>query len=193
MDTLANPEANECANSSPGEVSSPLLRLPGEIRNSILAFALHEKDGLHYSKISEDKSVLTSRADALDSSNQLKFVSRQLYEETAGLELRYNKVNFLSDSERGTAGEQFLRFTRMLGASKISWLSSLSLRDRKEPPKSIKKIPETLEVMEAINSFCLAHPACNVSYIFSGFDYDTSSEISWDFGGSDYDTSSEGR
>lgn len=92
----------------------PLLRIPGEIRNRIYEFALASPDGLYYNRTiefeswkpvlytlkNEEKPVLYTlqnedwsdpetskhRIDNVWEYNQLKYVNRQLYTETAGIE-----------------------------------------------------------------------------------------------------------
>ncbi len=79
--------------------ASPLLRLPGEIRNRIYEYALAADDN----KISAKPCGLDSKNVQIHlylpeneniDFNLLKFVCRQLYKETAGIEAKFNTVYF---------------------------------------------------------------------------------------------------
>jgi len=60
----------------------------------------------------------------------------------------------------------------MLGPQKIGWLTQVSLRDDRDHRRTF---PETLDVMESINNFCIIHPTSLISYTFNGF----GSESTW--------------
>jgi hypothetical protein len=58
--------------------------------------------------------------------NQLKFTCKQLYAETAGLELRFNFIVFATVNRAGKSTEElFLEFIQAMAPSKISWLSTV--------------------------------------------------------------------
>jgi hypothetical protein len=84
--------------------TSSLFTLPGEIRNLIYKYALTTEHGISLLPSNRDRPKqlsargpddCTQPAEA-DSSqggfNQLKFIGRQLYHETAGTEIKFNEV-----------------------------------------------------------------------------------------------------
>ena len=70
-----------------------LLDLPRELRDMIYEYALTEKAGLVVLKSSPSRLRAADNPRGPDP-NSLKFVCRQLYAETKGLGLRYNKLTF---------------------------------------------------------------------------------------------------
>ena len=87
--------------SIPPDGRCPLLELPRELRDMIYEYALAEVGGLvkDSSFAVEPTGVaghFYAAGDGTDKrdANQLKFVSRQLHSETAGLGLRYNDLTF---------------------------------------------------------------------------------------------------
>ncbi|KAJ4375775.1 hypothetical protein N0V83_001052 [Neocucurbitaria cava] len=78
----------------PANGACPLLSLPGELRNAIYEFTLTQPEGLQYRPGQDDKTFQprgkSSKADA----EQLKYASRQLRQETEGLEVACNDLYF---------------------------------------------------------------------------------------------------
>lgn len=71
---------------------SPLMRLSRELRDIIYEYALYEPKGLFVYRDQDYKATFCcSRRDHADF-NQLKYVCRQLYHETHGLERRLNEL-----------------------------------------------------------------------------------------------------
>lgn len=101
-------------------VSSPLFRLPRELRDQIYQYALYNANGLLYQTCSDGVGRLCRRPRASSirtaiitwlhrcsfrqmgrkykghaiENNQLKYVCRRLYDETKGLDLHYNLIVF---------------------------------------------------------------------------------------------------
>lgn len=69
-----------------------LLGVPGEIRNKIHEYALGTNSGTVY--LLNACGRPRARYPTVKGHNQLKYTCRQLYNETAGLELKYNDFNF---------------------------------------------------------------------------------------------------
>lgn len=78
--------------------TSPFLNLPAELRNHIVAYALTTSartlqympnDNLH-----SEKPIFEDPQQPDHEFNQLKYVCKQLYYETAGLEIKYNALRF---------------------------------------------------------------------------------------------------
>ncbi|KAH7081376.1 hypothetical protein BKA63DRAFT_207177 [Paraphoma chrysanthemicola] len=95
---------------TPTTSPSPLLRLPAEIRNEIVEFALTSSRPLHHRQprtlfspvrlkashchiFVEEKDMHGARHER-SLFNKLKLVCRQLHAETAGLEIRFNSIVF---------------------------------------------------------------------------------------------------
>lgn len=95
-------------------MAKSLLDLPRELRDIIYEYALTEDGGLIVQSLPPDFESLpaihleAAGAKYKTDPNQLKFTCRQLYAETIGLSLRYNKLSFLGYSNF----ELFNRFTR---------------------------------------------------------------------------------
>lgn len=108
------------------------FRLPRELRDQIYEYALYDANGLHYRECSDGVIRLCTRRKhssihsaiatwlsrcsfnrlvgqrkGYGEKNQLKYVCRRLYEETRGLEVRYNLI-VLEDTTTMTALEQYL-------------------------------------------------------------------------------------
>ncbi|KAH6865291.1 hypothetical protein BKA58DRAFT_443343 [Alternaria rosae] len=84
---------NDCHLSPAAKMAKSLLDLPRELRDIIYGYTLTEEDGL---LVQEWLTMHPKAAGAKygTDANQLKFICRQLYTETTGLGLRYNKVTF---------------------------------------------------------------------------------------------------
>ncbi|KAI4705100.1 hypothetical protein J4E89_009394 [Alternaria sp. Ai002NY15] len=74
-------------------MAKSLLDLPRELRDIIYEYALAEDGGLIVQEWPTTHPKATGAKYGIDA-NQLKFTCRQLYTETTGLGLRYNKVTF---------------------------------------------------------------------------------------------------
>lgn len=73
--------------------SSPLLNLPPELRNIIIEHALTSSTrALQFNASSKQKPIFEDAP--THEFNQLKYVCKQLYTETAGLEIKYNALRF---------------------------------------------------------------------------------------------------
>jgi hypothetical protein len=123
---------SDSAKSTPAKVSA-LLALPGELKNMITDYYLYEPNGLDYRYRTNDTTfrlhrrqarLTSSRVPCPDSGassptpasevNQLKFVCRQLYDETKGRALRLKGLVF---THRGNPQPNALtQFNRFLSA-----------------------------------------------------------------------------
>ncbi|KAF2115345.1 hypothetical protein BDV96DRAFT_646353 [Lophiotrema nucula] len=116
----------------PAEQDSPLLCLPGELRNRICGFALTYSDGVYYVE-GLDKPRFSRSPRAKRDVNQLKYVCRQLYGETKGFEISFSTVIFrkaYGKSAMPSALAMFLRFVDSIGTK---WLISINAVVLKEP------------------------------------------------------------
>jgi hypothetical protein len=166
---------------------SPLLCLPGELRNRIYNYVLtvgvwsiRYQEGPVYSALAQPSLRRSYFAeyfsDEDEDFNQLKFVCRQLYTETALLELRLNRITFCGEFD---TKETFLRparlFTEFLeecAPTKASWLSRVELElggDQILPFNSYVVPLESSVTLELVADFCHMYPQCRVKYITRTF------------------------
>ncbi|KAJ4303259.1 hypothetical protein N0V90_002152 [Kalmusia sp. IMI 367209] len=136
------------------EISPPkfqLLDLPGELRNHIFKLALTNDDPLMctattengkfkpliytqeqyetiHASITHEKSAGILNLQHM-TFNQLKFVNRQLYNETNGLELQINTIRFsgLKDDGLHAADDLFL-FRAAMAPNRVSWLKRVTVK-----------------------------------------------------------------
>ncbi|KAF2478366.1 uncharacterized protein BDR25DRAFT_365582 [Lindgomyces ingoldianus] len=151
----------------------PLLRLPPELRNLIYQFALSEPGSLryHHDKHLVTRAKLYASQNAADEFNQLKFVSRQMYMETAGLELRYNDLHFPFDQERSLHGvHMFLSFRDICSPIHQSWIRSVTIEDG-----PLKQFTAYL-YMHFIHTFAKYNPKAMVRIIFRWFRLNSDNE-----------------
>ncbi|KAJ4375012.1 hypothetical protein N0V83_002091 [Neocucurbitaria cava] len=174
-----------------------LLTLPGELRNRIYRYAL-SCDTLKVILPWEDKpkprpsfnsrlrppfksrsavSKLTLMDAAVDDIwgvvefNQLKFACRQLYAETAGLELQFNNIRITRRwGFENEAGKQFLQIADQV-KGKEHWLSGsiITLEDVCSEPRSSEPagafdhfFPDTSQTIAKIGRWCRQHASVRV-------------------------------
>jgi hypothetical protein len=102
--------------------------------------------------------------------NQLKYVCRQLYAETAGIELKFNNLSIRQESDlAGTFGTRFQTFMRHF-EPRIQWLSGAPIvlegsRDARDFDNDESFHPCTADVMIRTIAFCKSNPKVNVTII----------------------------
>jgi hypothetical protein len=104
---------------------SPLLRLPAELRNRIYELLFHVPSGVTLDWVAgksgrRRKPVILSKDDGR-LVNQSKYASRQLYQETAGIEIKYSTLA-LDDSSIHLPITRFFQFTMRCCAETLQWL-----------------------------------------------------------------------
>lgn len=158
---------------------SPLLRLPGEIRNAIYTFAFQEPDKI----IPEGK----------DDTNRLKMVCRQIYREAAWLELSCNDPITLvrQTYQQAEPSKQFLSFsnnfppeafdhirTVILTCANDPILVDVRIRDALVNPPTIAFTQILRDVAKSwgpprsllrLADICRSHPNITVRYILPSF------------------------
>jgi len=97
--------------------TSPLLRLAGELRNRIYMYALQADDGLEFHEGVDGHTPRflargLSNRDSQGDFNQLEWTCRQLYNETTGLEIKANRVHFISHEDSVGLADRVLDFVR---------------------------------------------------------------------------------
>lgn len=100
---------------SPTSGTCHFFRLPLELRDQIYEEVLSEPDGLVYNASLGTGMLMLPASTAQGrppEANQLKYVCRQMRNETRGLCLRFNVICFLDNSSDYSAGGQFIEFIR---------------------------------------------------------------------------------
>jgi hypothetical protein len=99
--------------------TSPLLRLPRELRDEIYTYALYEPNGVYFHREDVDQANFSTSPHENQDINPLQSTCRQLRAETFGLEWEFNEFIFYCDEHRnGTfmkknPAAQFLGFLEM--------------------------------------------------------------------------------
>jgi hypothetical protein len=114
--------------------------------------------------------------------NQIKFVCRQLYAETAGLELKYNCIRF--GGPDGTYADReptelFVDFLRQGTPTKSRWIKRVILR-RGYGSGSILNLTERFRSLLHLVEFCQSHPQAVVHYVARAFTYREHPQVSCD-------------
>jgi hypothetical protein len=171
-------------------MSVTLLTLPAEIRNVINSYALSASGDLHLVLPTDQSSTGPKIPDSSDEElvrrsiltlptvdsenlvdfNQLKYVCRQLYAETAGIELKFNDLSIRQKSDlEGTFGTRFQTLMRHV-EPRIHWLSGATIvlegsRDARDFDDYESFHPCTADVMNRTIVFCKSNPKVNVTII----------------------------
>lgn len=130
----------------PPDSYSPLLSLPAELRNRIFEYALQYPGGVRLGwtrgKKKPNKKNSKKPTTFLDGqkgkgnqTNLLQYVYRQVRQEVAGLEVRYNAVLFNTTSGRpkGENITSFLHFYDFCAPSRRLWLTHVILDNPYKP------------------------------------------------------------
>jgi hypothetical protein len=97
------------------------LKLPAELRNRIYQFAFTTSKGLYLDPSNPTRSL---DADAKEEYKKrktislLKFTCHQLYKETAGIEIKFNRVDLLDPHQSPGPAQAFNDFLSMYTATK---------------------------------------------------------------------------
>jgi hypothetical protein len=164
---------------------SPLLKLPGELRNRIYQLALTTSKGIHLDPsnptqfLDADVDVTMAYEDRRPV-NLLKFTCRQLYQETAGIEVKFNRVEYsgyhqslleLHGPNRSPGPAQaFNDFLSNCTATKATWLREVTLYFQTRLDRGPGTFVESETELLAVDEFCRNHPRVNVRYVPHWFD-----------------------
>ena len=135
-----------------------LLNLPGELRNTILEYALTA------SKRLRPVSSFYREGIILPALNQVQFVNRQLHSETRELEIRYNCLEFRSSwwPYLATPVQCAEHYFANLPEHKRCWVREVAFEG--EDPYYNCWLPE-LPWLPALTKFCQAYPNTRVKYM----------------------------
>jgi len=155
---------------------SPIFQLPAELRNKV------------YEYLFKDPNKIIPYTG--DTSNQLKFVCRQLYHETAWLELRLNDTISIvqENSEQPYPAQQLVMFRSRaypigsdphlktvvlkqitISTSPMEHSSTSSTVSLLYPSEYIARVSEPHTALSQLADICRASPQLKVRYILPGF------------------------
>jgi hypothetical protein len=169
---------------------SPLLKLPSELRNHIYQLVLSSERILQFESWETSPAYITEVVAAAKSDaprvhkdhppphfvecgrgirlaggfNQLKYSCHQLYNETAGLEVKFNCVTFFDCSD-SYATPAFLRFINECSPKKVEWFTDINLEVVPERTVDLDMLVEPLASLLPIAEFCRKHPKIKVRYL----------------------------
>ncbi|KAH7081377.1 hypothetical protein BKA63DRAFT_487106 [Paraphoma chrysanthemicola] len=170
-----------------------LLSLPGELRNRIWEYALTSSVSIHHartSRITADGqsriSYVLSACSTIATSdpptqegpagstleyNNIKYVNRQLYDETANLEMKYNKIQFSQlNAGEASALDQVVGYTARLPRKHVKWLANVILEPHADADalrlwqKDNRKGHRELSILI---KYCEQHPDVHITYYHS--------------------------
>jgi hypothetical protein len=134
----------------------------------------HIEGGHQYSdgRLRRRKSYFSTnpRSDSLDDEfNQLKYVSRQLYAETAFLEVKFSSIRcsgqVLGGSIQHGPAATFATFLRGCSPSKAPWITHVQLEISGNAKMLRRLLIEKASHFVAIADFCRTHPQAHVWYM----------------------------
>jgi hypothetical protein len=97
--------------------------------------------------------------------NLLKFTCHQLYKETAGIEIKLNRVEFLGPHESPGSAQAFNDFLSTCTPSKAQWLREVTLYFANQKGIKVSTYVETEAVLSPVLEFCRNNPHANVRYM----------------------------
>jgi hypothetical protein len=162
-----------------------LSMLPAEIRNTIYELALTAPEPLRcFDPVLWDEYNPTNKrhylylratpTDALDELafefdtveyNQLKYVSKEVYAETVGLELKYNEIT-LRVSRKSEYATSFLLLNRWLSSipvTKRSWIKTINITIETKS-RYVEAGPEGVDTLACLTRLCNDNPSMRVKY-----------------------------
>jgi hypothetical protein len=150
------------------------LKLPAELRNRIYQFAFTTSKGLYLDPSNPTRSL---DADAKEEYKKrktislLKFTCHQLYKETAGIEIKFNRVELLDLHQSPGPAQAFNDFLSMYTATKARWLREVTLRFFDRDTLSFGNSVESEAVLLPVVEFCRNHPLVNLRYMPQHFEF----------------------
>ena len=162
-----------------------LSMLPAEIRNTIYELALTAPEPLRcFDPVLWDEYNPTNKrhylylratpTDALDELafefdtveyNQLKYVSKEVYAETVGLELKYNEITLRASRKNGYASSYLLlnRWLSSIPVTKRSWIKTINITIE-TMSRCVEGGPEDAYTLTYLTRLCNDNPSMRVKY-----------------------------
>lgn len=148
-----------------------LLCLPGELRNRIYKYVLTTPNAnalridMQWTKASKRKPKLYEVVEPYEEFNRMKYVCHQLYQETAGLEAKFNTIIFRNNFST----EQFLEFRDTCSSERCAWLSSVVLKGRMERARGLYQsyLPWSPKVLCRLLDICRQFPHLHIRLVVS--------------------------
>jgi hypothetical protein len=172
--THDHPKDPPLASSRYESSNSPLLKLPAELHNRIYHFALTTSKGLCLDPSNPTRFL---DADAKEEYkkrkmiNLLKFTCHQLYKETAGIEIKFNRVEFLGPHQSPGPAQAFNDFLSRCRATKARWLREVTLWFTDRDALSFGNCVESEAVLLPVVEFCCNYIYTNVRYMPQHFKF----------------------
>ena len=143
--------------------SSPLLRLPGELRNRIYEDALASDEIIAFHEdVPKLSPYFTDRLrDRVNDFNQIKYVCHQLYWETAGTEVQNNNLLFYR-------AEPFTNLLATCTKKKATWLCKVKIVWT-GPDGATYNVVKRKMVMLQLSNCCIKHPDLKIDYTCARF------------------------
>ncbi|KAF2640400.1 hypothetical protein P280DRAFT_518811 [Massarina eburnea CBS 473.64] len=150
-----------------------LLQCPAEIRNQIYMLVLKEPGGLQYheeivgtqtiGKLYTRTPEGASDTHVATEANQLRFVNRQLHEETRGLGLKYNKIIFIEpNNSKEDMYAQFQRFLSNISPARKASIHAITIVITKEIRHDQKHRRRVMDSSNPLVRFAQEYPTIKV-------------------------------
>ena len=162
-------------------LTSRFLCLPGELRNRIYNFVLdapiallhHEPQDGGRAFLVDSKVLSQSSGDRSTEFNQLKYVCKQLYDETADLELRLNDIIVCATFHETRPADQLVRWLSSFSYAKLSWVRTITVSYElpTEADLLVPGITESAESLVKIATLSKPHPNLRTNFILPHWEY----------------------
>jgi hypothetical protein len=185
----------EVKNNSAIPTTAGFSSLSGETRNQIYEYVLTSSSRIRYfdnTGTSRSKPIFYESKGCFDSGgefdesatqrnrtvhippsefNQLKYVNRQLYKETAGLELKYNKLDFVAPvGILEPCGRQLINFMTRMMPSMHAWLTTITIGQPVDTAaESSSFMSDSYETVNLLDQICDKYSHIKVRVILPGW------------------------
>jgi hypothetical protein len=153
----------------------PFFRLPGELRNRVYEYALTTDKTLRFIGENSGEKPKLLEPDSRHTNgeyNQLKYTCRKLYQETAGLEAKFNKIEIVSRRfPKAEPARLFRIFLTTSAPEKAAWFTNVTMKSS-HCGHDKNKLLEPASDLLPIADFCRRNPHVNIRYIPGGFEYE---------------------
>jgi hypothetical protein len=176
--------------SSRMSLNSHFLCLPGELRNRIYSLVLDAPIALLHREpqdggrafLVDSKIVSHAPNDRSTEFNQLKYVCKQLYNETADLELRLNDIIVCATSHETRPADHLVKWLSSFPAAKLSWIRTITVTYElpTETNLLVPGITESASSLVALADLARPHPHLRTNFILPHWEYSAANASSAD-------------